>query len=407
MGVGLESSTSSRRPDEKANAPHQDSADAADVCHDRLRSQSVHSSGSSGSCDGSSPPRRSSLGSTSSKQEAREREGKEKGRGQANSLLGVQGRLTGELIKPPDAHRESLFAPFYASDAAGPPAKKPPSYLASADGGAKEETWWMKDGGGSGGDEEGNMDESLTARLRRHTREVANLKTKEERKVPQRESNGGDGVDRGRRGGVDEIQDEGREKGGRGEQNDKGERDTGLRRAEQGAAMPLLVQHRQQEPVTHSHPEPSPSTLSLAPSLSIPSSNLPKYTITVPSSAIPVPRTHTTIKRYSELLRYHRLWCEQRLVPRSLKAKFPPKTLLPPTMTMGTVRTVGPVGRMDGDGEAGEASSSTLKRAYKLQLYFQALLDLKEEGTEEGRMQGGNLVESPLFWAMFAASGPE
>lgn len=350
----------------------------------------------------------------------------------------------------------------------------------------------MKDGGGSGGDEEGNMDESLTARLRRHTREVANLKTKEERKVPQRESNGGDGVDRGRRGGVDEIQDEGREKGGRGEQNDKGERDTGLRRAEQGAAMPLLVQHRQQEPVTHSHPEPSPSTLSLAPSLSIPSSNLPKYTITVvpwqrassisypsstrhassgclglfrctstwshafpstsfppssfitykitltlgdsfsfpltscfssspsfvtppsssptfvqPSSAIPVPRTHTTIKRYSELLRYHRLWCEQRLVPRSLKAKFPPKTLLPPTMTMGTVRTVGPVGRMDGDGEAGEASSSTLKRAYKLQLYFQALLDLKEEGTEEGRMQGGNLVESPLFWAMFAASGPE
>jgi hypothetical protein len=98
--------------------------------------------------------------------------------------------LTGELLKPPDAHHESWFAPFYASDAAGPPAKKPSSYLPFSDGVAREETWWMKGGRGSGGEEKGNMDEIMTARLRWHKRGAAKRKANEETKVLQRGSNG-------------------------------------------------------------------------------------------------------------------------------------------------------------------------------------------------------------------------
>lgn len=90
-------------------------------------------------------------------------------------------------------------------------------------------------------------------------------------------------------------------------------------------------------------------------------------------------------------------------MPPSLEAKFPPKTLLPSTIMTGIVRTVGSGMRMGG---GGEASSSTLKRARKLQLYFEALLDPKEKGKEDGRMQGGKVIGSRLFWAMFATSAP-
>ncbi len=58
-------------------------------------------------------------------------------------------------------------------------------------------------------------------------------------------------------------------------------------------------------------------------------------------------------------------------------------------------------------GGFGEASRSTLKRARKLQLNFEALLDPKEEGKEDGRMQGDKVMGSSLFSAMFASSAPE
>jgi len=455
----------------------------SDAHHDRVRSHSVLSTGSAGSSsDDNSPSYRSSLDSTSSAREGGEG-GKEGGRERAGSL-GVQGRLTSELIKPPDAHHESLFAPYYASDAGGPPAKKPPSYLPSSDGGAKGETWWMKGGGGSGGEEGGEegrgADESLTVRLRRHKREAAERKEKEEREAGQRGSaGGGDGPvgKEGGGGGVEGTKDEALDREGKGEEKGKAEAAVGTGGDKREGATSLTAQQgqQQQQPATLPGPEASPFSLSCPSSSSSSSSNLPMYTITVvpwgrasstshpssthhdppgcvglfsctstgsqdsssspfssspfmtykitltrndpvspptpfssssspssfvrPSRATSPPTTHTTIKRYSELLRYHHLWCERGLVPPSLKAKFPPKTL-----AMGMTRAGAGV-KMGG---GGESSTSIQERARKLQRYFEALLKLGEEGNGGGRKaQQDKVLGSPLFWAVLGAGRSE
>ena len=287
------------------------------------------------------------------------------------------GRLTGELMKPPDAHRESLFAPQWASDSAGPPAKKPPSYLPSSAGGeGDKERWWMKKGGGGGGEEED--DESLTARLRRHKQEEKERKKREE-------------VEQGG-GGVKESKTSHHE----GKANEQEE--------EAAAATPHAKQHQSSSSSSSSsssrpraytvsvvpcttvsssltftqRPDPGcvsgllactgsapTSSSSSSSSSSSPSSSIQTYRITLSSSSSSTP-SHTTVKRFSELLLYHHLWAERGLVPPSVAAKFPSK---------------GPVA-LTGGAKA---------RARKLQRYFEGLLG--------GR--NGQVLTSPLFWSLF------
>lgn len=67
----------------------------------------------------------------------------------------------------------------------------------------------------------------------------------------------------------------------------------------------------------------------------VPSSTLePPARLLLPYSASPLPlsrvtsaatSTHVAVKRYSELLSLHQLWCEQGLVPPAEQKKFPPK----------------------------------------------------------------------------------
>ena len=59
-------------------------------------------------------------------------------------------------------------------------------------------------------------------------------------------------------------------------------------------------------------------------------------------------------------------------------------------------------------GGGGDSSTNVQERARKLQRYFEALLELGEEGNGGGRKaQRDKVLGSPLFWAVFGAGGSE
>lgn len=152
----------------------------------------------------------------------------------------------------------------------------------------------------------------------------------------------------------------------------------------------------------------------------------------LPSSASPLAlsrvtsamtSTHVAVKRYSELLSLHHLWCEQGLVPPAAKKKFPPKRRIM-FMGAGSVRhrrlnsrdagawkTTGE-DSLRGTPAAQPISRACQDRARALQDYFEALLELTKEGDMEckGGWEGrravkvGKVVKSPLFWMLFGSS---
>jgi hypothetical protein len=165
----------------------------------------------------------------------------------------------------------------------------------------------------------------------------------------------------------------------------------------------------------------------------VPSSTLePPARLLLPYSAslLPLSRvssaatsTHVAVKRYSELLSLHQLWCEQGLVPPAVQKKFPPKRRMM-RMDAGSVRhrslSSKDAGAWETPGEdssrgtpaAQPISRACQDRARALQDYFEALLELTKEGDVgcEGEGEGrravevGRVVKSPLFWTLFRSS---